>query len=399
MKAEHLSRLAADADRCVRCGLCIPLCPTWQASGNEGESPRGRIVAMARLAAGDSSRRNEAARLLDSCLGCGLCQQACPSDVPYMRMIGPAKMAAGGSRPAAAALARLATAAGGDRILAAGMAAARIAAALPLPGRLRRLAGLLPRPNRGSRLDIPAAARADGPKVMLFRGCFGSSLDQAAQTAARRLLAACGYRLTRQGRQACCGSLPEHAGLIGRARRAGARNRSSLAASGTTIATTASGCAAGLAAQHPSLPLADACELVLARLERLAAPAQPGDRQLRIILHVPCSQTSAAGAAGLLRKIPAARVSETPAGQCCGAGGMTWLSHPRQAEFLADRIVQPIIADADDRTVIACPNHPCARHLERALARKGHRMLIRHPLEIFAQNWFAETGGSRVPVP
>ena len=392
MKDQDLSRLAADADRCVRCGLCIPLCPTWQTSHDEGRSPRGRIVAMAQLAAGGQPQ--PAAQLRDSCLGCGLCEKACPSDVPYMRMIGPAKRAAGISgRPLARMLAALAGRSGGDSTLAMLLAAGRIAARMPGP--FKRLATLLPRPNRGRRRDHIVKAAAEGPPVVLFRGCLGGSLDHAAQSAAEQLLAACGYKIARTQQQACCGSLPEHAGLIDKARNAAARNRKNFAQSDMMIATTASGCAASLAAQNPAARIADACQLVLERIDHLPAPTRSA-RQ-RIILHIPCSSRANSSAARLLQKIPAAEIIETQPGQCCGAGGLTWINHPDQAGQLGARAADMIIAGRDAATVIASPNHPCARHLERALARRGVEALIRHPLEIFADSFRPEAGPARLP--
>ncbi|MCY4325640.1 MAG: (Fe-S)-binding protein [Betaproteobacteria bacterium] len=384
MKRSQLAELADDADRCVRCGLCIPLCPTWQVTRNEGQSPRGRIVAMARLA--DGEKPDGAAAMLDSCLGCGVCQQACPSDVPYLRMIGVAKRAAGGkNHPLVTLLARLAAASHGDLILRMLLAAGRIAARLPGIGRRSDLIGMLPRPNRARQATIAAASTSDGPPVVLFRG-FGNSLDQAEQGAASQLLAACGYRIVSAPKATCCGSLLEHAAQIDAAKKAAAQNRAAFPA-GAAVATTASGCAAGLNAQHPAMPAIDACQLVLNRIERLPA-AQPAKRPVRIILHIPCTGQAAAGATGLLEQIPAAQVIETGAGQCCGAGGITCINHRRQGRALAEPLAEAIIAAADQHTLIACPNHPCARHIERALADKGQPQLVRHPLEIFAEQWF-----------
>src|SRR5579863_2764734 len=77
----------AEADKCVKCALCLPHCPTYRVTLDEGESPRGRIALMQGLATGalEASPRLEAH--LDHCLGCRACEAVCPAEVPYGKLI------------------------------------------------------------------------------------------------------------------------------------------------------------------------------------------------------------------------------------------------------------------------------------------------------------------------
>jgi glycolate oxidase iron-sulfur subunit len=71
------------ADRCVQCGLCLPVCPTYRLDRLEPESPRGRI-ALARGWALDLVAPDPAGEThLDQCLGCRSCEAACPAGVEY----------------------------------------------------------------------------------------------------------------------------------------------------------------------------------------------------------------------------------------------------------------------------------------------------------------------------
>ena len=71
---------------CVHCGFCLPACPTYLATGDEADSPRGRIVLMRALERGELSPRDPAlVQHLDACLGCRGCEPVCPSGVSYGR--------------------------------------------------------------------------------------------------------------------------------------------------------------------------------------------------------------------------------------------------------------------------------------------------------------------------
>src|SRR5690242_5887103 len=81
----------ADADKCVKCALCLPHCPTYRVSQDEGESPRGRIALMQGMATGQLAITPRLTAHLDQCLSCRACEAVCPAEVPYGKLIDAAR--------------------------------------------------------------------------------------------------------------------------------------------------------------------------------------------------------------------------------------------------------------------------------------------------------------------
>src|SRR3954471_13100901 len=74
---------------CVHCGLCTAACPTYVVTGNENDSPRGRIYLMRGVTDGRLELSSEVRRHLELCLDCRACETACPSGVQYGKLIEP----------------------------------------------------------------------------------------------------------------------------------------------------------------------------------------------------------------------------------------------------------------------------------------------------------------------
>jgi glycolate oxidase iron-sulfur subunit len=74
---------------CVHCGLCTASCPTYVETGNENDSPRGRIYLMRAVRDGRLEMNHEVRRHLELCLDCRGCETACPSGVQYGKLIEP----------------------------------------------------------------------------------------------------------------------------------------------------------------------------------------------------------------------------------------------------------------------------------------------------------------------
>src|SRR5881409_657041 len=86
----------ADLATCISCGLCLNDCPTYRVLGDEADSPRGRIQLIRELV-GDSTVEGgrgpleppggTVVRHLEACLVCRACETACPSGVPFGRIM------------------------------------------------------------------------------------------------------------------------------------------------------------------------------------------------------------------------------------------------------------------------------------------------------------------------
>ncbi|MCJ7736037.1 MAG: (Fe-S)-binding protein, partial [Anaerolineae bacterium] len=73
---------------CMRCGLCLSACPSYQQSLSESDSPRARVALQQALREGLLDLSDEGvAEAYFRCLLCGACAFVCPSGVAVDRII------------------------------------------------------------------------------------------------------------------------------------------------------------------------------------------------------------------------------------------------------------------------------------------------------------------------
>ena len=236
----HRPPEASVIDDCVHCGFCLEACPTYQLWGEEADSPRGRIVLIGEGLQEDSVLSDEMVSHFDRCLGCMACVTACPSGVRYDRLIERVRpqVERHHTRPRGErALRRLLYETLPHprrlRALAPLLAATRrLKADRALPGKLALLTKVAPRtPSAAARradlAEFTPAAGSPRGRVGLLLGCVQRVFYPEVHAATIAVLSAEGFDVVAPRRPDCCGALELHGG----AEEAGlARARATLAA-------------------------------------------------------------------------------------------------------------------------------------------------------------------------
>ncbi len=397
----------ADADRCVKCALCLPHCPTYRVTLDEGESPRGRIALMQGMATGALEASPRLAAHLDHCLACRACEAVCPAEVPYGKLIDAARQELarrGYAEPSGArffaffmtrpVLRRLS-----HRLLwwSRRLSVTRLLTrlnGLGLKG-LRRRLELLPevgKPRAWRSEYLPRASSETS--AALFLGCVADITQPEVSAAAILMLNALGVEVRLPKTQGCCGALDQHAGRKSAAARLARANLAAFAG-GDAIVGTASGCLATLK-DYPDILGSEGVDFAkrvmdmsefIARHERLHK-IHFHSWKARALVQTPCTLRNVlkTGAAvpDLLHRIPKLEVLSLPASLgCCGAAGSYMLTQAEQADAFAEEFAAAIEKQKPD--VLVSSNVGCALHLSAALKRRGLHIPVMHPVEILAK--------------
>lgn len=387
------ARLIELADQCVKCGLCLPHCPTYALDRSEAESPRGRITMARALAAGELVADASIHEHMDHCLGCLSCQAVCPSGVRYGELIAGARSLLGPyhgnglfrfvfKRPnLLRPLLRVANLLAVRRWL---LPLAR--RALPAGASWRAALELLPNASAGAadKVREPVSGKAPLGRVALFRGCIADSCDAEALDACRQLLIASGFAVETLPAM-CCGAIDAHAGNQQGAEASATRLRSAAHTADTdTVLTVTPGCLGTLRQALPGKTVDDAVTF----LDRHGSGLRFRPLATRVALHIPCTQRhvarSDAALRSLLLRVPGLELLELPLQpRCCGAAGTHMLDYPERANRLRDIKLDQAEALTPERLLSG--NIGCRIHLAAGWQQRDHGEPVEHPLTLLAR--------------
>ena len=417
----------------MHCGLCLEACPTYVLTGNENDSPRGRIYLMRAVEENKLPADSSTFKLhIDRCLGCRACEPVCPAGVQYGQLLEASRAELFGAdkkrgfthRWLRIVLRRVWL---HPRRLRFAFAAARMF-------RDSRIAGLLVRSriprlfsrrfefalalldssslvSLGPDLDVDSSQRSAGlPKLdaqsqgstNLFTGCVGEGLFSRVNKATARVLNVNGFVSSLPEGQVCCGALHAHAGDLEGARTLARRNIKAFDDSqNLPIITNAGGCGAMLATYGHLLnddPLfserahkfSSRVRDVSQQLESMELKKGSGGQSEMVTYDASChllyGQHATEAPLKLLRAIPDLKlVPLEGAERCCGAAGIYNLLEPKMSQgVLKEKLSQVRETGA---TILATGNPGCQMQIGAGARLEGISLRVCHPVELLDESY------------
>ena len=379
---------------CVHCGLCLSSCPTYLETGNENDSPRGRIYIMRAIQSGQLDVGAATVRHIDLCLGCRACETACPSGVQYGALLEETRdhIEKHHSRGLFQWLLR--------RLV--------IEQVFPFPWRMQvalwpvrvirvlRLGFLLPKfaremmellPQHLTKGNLPAKRLAKGEargQVGFIEGCvmqvmFGDTNESSAE-----LLNRDGWDVLTPKGQGCCGALYAHSGQLAKARDCARRNIAAFEGQPLdAIIINAAGCGSTLVKYGELLKddpaWANRAEAFSAKVKDLvtwldSSRFAVSGSGAKVTYHDACHLAHAQGITLEPRELVKAKsggefIEFAESDLCCGSAGSYNLTEPEMASRLQKRKVQNIIDSGAE--VVVTTNPGCLLQIQSGLRKAG----------------------------
>jgi len=399
---------------CIHCGLCLSSCPTYLETGDENDSPRGRIYLMRAVQEGRLALGDTAVTHIDRCLGCRACEAVCPSGVEYGNLLEHTRdhVEKNISRGVFQNFLR--------RVAIEKVFPNRALMKLALlPARFTKWVGaegLLPKFARealslipedvcaGNLPELSAAIGSPKGRIGFIRGCVMDVMFGPTNLNSVRLLSAAGYDVVVPQTQGCCGALHAHNGNLAQAREAARTNivafeKLELDA----IIINAAGCGSTLKeygqllADDPawvergkkfSAKVKDLTEFLVSNWPDLQSGIRNPQSAIKVTYHDAChlahAQRITKPPRELVKAVAGKNFVELPESDvCCGSAGTYNLTEPEMAEQLQRRKTENILRTQADLVVTSNPG--CLLQIRAGLKKAGSRTRVVYIADYLAE--------------
>lgn len=370
---------------CTHCGFCLAVCPTYKLTGDENNSPRGRLRLWSEEAAGRLPQDEWTDYYTAECVGCLACETACPAMVPYgeiFERIRHEHVATDRYKPKLQL-----------RLAAAGVSRPKLFNLAMLPARLLRRASLgvhrflfpghpaVFKSTASYAVELMQRHRPTGPRVALLTGCLMEALFREINFATVRVLIENNIQVIIPKGQGCCGAFQEHTGLGGVEALREQNRHAFCSLDVDAVVSNSSGCGYALGKTlQPEKQVRD----VLSFLGQVGPVSRQraSDDGTRVYIDLPCHLVHGQKVAGIPSNVLDAtgyRWELAPnAKDCCGSGGVYNVQKPENARaIIADK--SAFLNQADGAPIIlGTSNHVCMMQWHSA----GATGLVKQPFHV-----------------
>ncbi len=419
--------------QCMHCGLCLPTCPTYDATKLERNSPRGRISLMRAIADGKLEATEAFSDEMYFCLGCLACMTACPAGVNYAELFEHARAEAEASQVKATPkrgfirwltlrwmfmdLGRLQLVGSAIRLyqqLGLQTFIRKSGVMKLMPKRLQELEAMTPtvQPKFSAELISPVTPASGERKyrVAMLTGCAQDLMYSDVNRDTVEVLARNGCEVVTPPSQSCCGSLHAHNGELDMAAELARKNIDQFPPEQfDAIITNAGGCGshlkhyANILAKDPvyreRAKLWDKkCKDIHEWLGAIGVQAPKSATPQTVTYHESChlchGQKITTQPRQLLKTIPNLKLVELPESNwCCGSAGIYNITQPEMANQLLDRKLEHIKSTKAE--VVATGNPGCMAHILNGARKQNLPLRIVHPITLLAESYRNESANGR----
>ena len=406
---------------CIRCGLCLSVCPLYREDLTETATPRGHVALARKLLDGDIHPTSNLFEQMYRCFGCQACDEICPVGIKPSDLAMEMRYLQEQMRPArwkkflfGRVLSdpprlermtwplRLYQKLGIRRLIYA-LGLSRL-----LPAYLRDLESMLPRlPQRPLRRVLPEKTEASGDernRVGFFLGCAQSLLFSRESEASVRVLSYNGCTVFTPKEVKCCGMPAKGYGRHDEVIEAARHNISVFDAYDVDVIVTDCATCGSTLKEYGSLLSDDPdwsgraakfskkVKDISEFLGAIELKKPEGRLDLRVTYHDPCHLRRAQGVweapRKLLEMVDGVDFVELPeANWCCGSAGSQLITHHDMSLRVLKRKMDNVEQTHADVVASGCPG--CQMQLQVGVRRRGLPTRVAHPIELLAEAYDA----------
>ncbi|MEQ2527108.1 (Fe-S)-binding protein [Robertmurraya yapensis] len=402
---------------CVHCGMCLEACPTYEQTGQEQHSPRGRVHLIKSVAEGKLVVDEDFADPVFVCLDCRACTTACPADVDVGGLIEEARGQVRQAMPltgwkgtvsktilegvfphqnrlhSLGSLLKFYQKSGLQKVVR------KTGLINVMPKHLVEMESIMPEigtpvQKKYKKQDVIKAKGETKHEVAMLTGCIMDVMFSDINESTINVLTRNGNDVKIPKNQTCCGALHVHAGDRETGRKLAKQNIEAFKDADTVI-VNAAGCGCMLK-EYPELfreepewhekaeEFSKKVEDISKYLYDTGYEKPKAELNTRITYHDACHLAHGQGVReeprDLLINIPGVEMVHMPnADRCCGSAGVYNITNPEMAGAVLESKMSNV---PDDVEMISMGNPGCMLQMAVGVEKFGRNQKVVHTVQL-----------------